>query len=84
MTATVASRELRNHTNEILQRVREGEELEILQNNVPVAKLVPIDPRRPMTGADLMRFLEERGAYPGDLKTELAEVLDDRMKWLED
>jgi len=48
MTATgvIPSRDLRNHTAEILRRVEAGEEIEIMHNNRPVAKLIPLRTRR--------------------------------------
>lgn len=45
-TAVIPSRDLRNHTAEVLRRVEAGEEIEILHNNRPVAKLVPLHARR--------------------------------------
>jgi prevent-host-death family protein len=45
-TAVIPSRDLRNHTAEVLRRVEAGEELEILHNNRPVARLVPLRARR--------------------------------------
>ncbi|HZN17565.1 MAG TPA: type II toxin-antitoxin system prevent-host-death family antitoxin [Micromonosporaceae bacterium] len=45
-TAVIPSRDLRNHTAEVLRRVEAGEEIEILHNNRPVAKLVPLRGRR--------------------------------------
>lgn len=38
---TVASRDLRNHTREILDRVAEGDAVTITINGKPVAELIP-------------------------------------------
>jgi prevent-host-death family protein len=40
--AMVPARELRNHTNDVLRRVSEGEDVTITSNGVPVAVLLPI------------------------------------------
>ena len=36
--------DLRKHLSEILDAVRQGEEVEILDRNVPIARLVPLGP----------------------------------------
>ncbi|MBI2169007.1 MAG: type II toxin-antitoxin system Phd/YefM family antitoxin [Actinobacteria bacterium] len=41
----VASRELRNHTRRVLERVNAGEEVTITVNGRPVALLVPVERR---------------------------------------
>jgi len=46
MTSSVSSRELRNNTRALLDRVTAGEELVITVDGLPVAKLTPIDRRR--------------------------------------
>lgn len=38
----VPVREMRNHTAQLIQRVRDGEDVTITSNGVPVATLVPI------------------------------------------
>ncbi len=45
-TSAIPARDLRNHTAEVLRRVAAGEEIEILHNNRPVAKLIPLRARR--------------------------------------
>lgn len=42
--ADVPAREIRNNTAAVLQRVRDGEDVTITSNGVPVAQLVPIRP----------------------------------------
>ncbi|MDQ2847342.1 MAG: type II toxin-antitoxin system prevent-host-death family antitoxin [Actinomycetota bacterium] len=60
MTRSVAVRELRNHTAEVLRRVRAGDDVTITQNGVPVATLVPVDRLvAPMLKADLIRVLDQ-------------------------
>ncbi|NYJ20263.1 type II toxin-antitoxin system Phd/YefM family antitoxin [Glaciibacter psychrotolerans] len=40
----VPVRDLRNHTAEVIERARNGEDLTITSNGVPVARLVPVNP----------------------------------------
>lgn len=42
----VPVRELRNHTAEVIERARNGEEVIITVNGVPAATLVPIQPAK--------------------------------------
>lgn len=44
--AEVPSRELRNHTAEVLRRVQAGEEITITVRGKPVAEVVPLGSRR--------------------------------------
>lgn len=46
MTSSVASRELRNSTRALLDRVAAGEEIVITVDGLPVARLEPIERRR--------------------------------------
>ncbi len=41
----VASRELRNQTRALLDRVASGEDVTITVDGMPVARLVPVEPR---------------------------------------
>lgn len=43
----VPVREMRNHTAQLIQRVRDGEEVTITSNGVAVATLVPVRGRKP-------------------------------------
>lgn len=45
--ADVQSRDLRNHTADVLRRVEAGEELTVTVSGRPVARLVPLQRRRP-------------------------------------
>lgn len=82
--AEVASRELRNHTRAVLERVEAGEEVTITVDGRPVANLVPID-RRPryMPRDEFLRNLVENQADAG-LTRELREMLPDTtddLRW---
>jgi prevent-host-death family protein len=73
----VASRELRNNTRAVLDRVEAGEEVTITVDGRPVAALVPIG-RRPRcwTKAEFVRRVLPHQADPG-LAEELREMLPD-------
>jgi prevent-host-death family protein len=67
--ADVSSRDLRNHTADVLRRVEAGERLRVNVNRRPVAELVPLDRPRWASGAAIERVIREA---PAD-----AELLDD-------
>ena len=60
--ADVSSRDLRNHTADVLRRVEAGERLRISVNRRPVAELIPLD--RPVwtSGAAIERIVREASA----------------------
>lgn len=70
---TVASRDLRNHTAQVLQRVREGEKVAVTVHGEVVAEIVPPTHARPafFTRSQLIAVLEQATADPG-LRTDLA------------
>jgi prevent-host-death family protein len=74
MATRVPSRELRNHTAEVLRRVEEGERVEITVNGRPVAELGPIDTRRTFVSSDELRRKFAGLLSPDD---RLAEELDE-------
>jgi prevent-host-death family protein len=69
----VSSRELRNHTADVLRRVEAGERVRISVNRRPVAELVPLDRPRWARGAAIERILHESPADAG-LSDDLAGV----------
>ena len=71
----IASRELRNHTRQLLQRVEAGEEVTITVNGRPVAVIQPVG-RRPtwMPRAEFVRLIGGHQADAG-LARELAELV---------
>ncbi|MEX2548537.1 MAG: type II toxin-antitoxin system prevent-host-death family antitoxin [Chloroflexota bacterium] len=73
----VASRELRNSTRQVLERVEAGEAITITVGGRPVAMLVPVG-RRPrwMAKEELLALLEGHRADPG-LLGELREMMPD-------
>lgn len=77
MTA-IPARDLRNHTAEVLRRVEGGETIEVLRDNRPVARLVPLRPRREWIPAgEIVRELERLGPDPTGLAAELRSALTD-------
>jgi prevent-host-death family protein len=77
-TAVVHARDLRNHTAEILRRVEAGEEIEVLHNNRPVARLVPVRTRRQWIPAtELVGALEQLGPDSTGLAQEPREAFDE-------
>lgn len=75
MSSIVASRELRNSTRALLDRVDAGEEITITVDGRPVATLTPIS-RRPdsVSKAEFRRLFEGHQADPG-LTRDLEEML---------
>jgi prevent-host-death family protein len=75
--ATVGSRELRNNTKQVLDRVEGGEVVVITVAGRPVAEIHPIQ-RRPrwMSTAEMMRDRASWQADPG-LAAELRDLLGD-------
>jgi prevent-host-death family protein len=72
----VSSRDLRNHTADVLRRVEAGERIRISVNRRPVAELVPLERPRWASGAAIERVLREAPADAG-LIDELAAVRDE-------
>lgn len=78
----VASRELRNHTADVLRRVQAGEEITITVRGKPVAQVVPLRPqrRRWLTREELAERLPRIQADPGlrqDLELLAGDTTDD-------
>jgi prevent-host-death family protein len=72
----IPARDLRNHTAEVLRRVEAGEEIEVLKDNRPVARLVPLS-RRPrwLPASEVIRELSRLGPDTTGLSAELREAL---------
>lgn len=58
----VSSRDLRNHTAEVLRRVEAGERVRINVNRRPVAELVPLARPQWASGAAIERVLRDAPA----------------------
>jgi prevent-host-death family protein len=83
--AAIPARDLRNHTAEILRRVEAGEEIEVLKDNRPVAKIIPLPWRRRwLPAAEVTAELVRLGRETTGLAEDLAEVLTqttDDLRW---
>jgi prevent-host-death family protein len=80
--STVASRDLRNHTAEVLRQVADGTRVTITVNGTPVAEISPVRAARPqfLTKADLVSLISGRQADPGltaDLENLAGDATDD-------
>jgi prevent-host-death family protein len=74
--AAIRARDLRNHTAEILRRVEAGEEIEVLKDNQPIAKIIPMSWRRRWLPADeIVAELLRLGPDATGLRSELAQTI---------
>lgn len=81
----IPARDLRNHTAEVLRRVEAGEEIEVLKDNRPIAKIVPLPQRRQWLSAaevsyELARLGPDTTGLAQELRETLAETTDD-LPW---
>jgi prevent-host-death family protein len=83
--AAIPARDLRNHTAEVLRRVEAGEEIEVLRDNRPVAKIVPLPQRRQwVPAAEVTHELARLGPDTTGLAQELRDILTettDDLPW---
>ncbi len=83
--AAIPARELRNHTADVLRRVEAGEEIEVLRDNRPVAKIIPLARRRQwVPAAEIVHELARLGPDTTGLDAELRETLTettDDLPW---
>ena len=76
---TVSSRDLRNHTADVLRRVEAGERLRVSVNRRAVAEIGPLGSPQWMTGAALERILREAPA-DAHLLDDLAPLREQRVE----
>ena len=79
---TVASRDLRNHTADVLRQVSEGAHVTVTVNGTAVAEIIPVRATRraSMSKPDLIGLLAHHQADPGlrgDLAALAGETTDD-------
>lgn len=79
---TIASRDLRNHTAEVLRQVSGGTRVTVTVNGSPVAEISPIRSARPqfLSKIDLIEIISHHQADPGlrdDLANLAGETTDD-------
>ena len=76
MSATIPARDLRNRTAEVLRRVAAGEEIEVLKDNRPVARIVPLARRSHwLPAAEVIHELARLGPDTTGLAAELRKTL---------
>jgi len=76
--AEIPARDLRNRTAEVLRRVEAGEEIEVLRDNRPVAKIIPFSRRRQwISASEVTRELTRLGPDTTGLADELRDLLTD-------
>jgi prevent-host-death family protein len=80
--ASVASRDLRNHTAEVLRQVATGARVTVTVNGKPVAEIGPVSGSRSasMPKSELIELLAHRQADPGlrdDLRALAGDTTDD-------
>jgi len=80
--STVASRDLRNHTADVLRQVADGTQVTVTVNGMPVAEIRPVRSARRqfLTKADLLGLILHSQADPGltgDLERLAGETTDD-------
>lgn len=78
----VASRDLRNHTADVLRQVADGTRVTVTVNGVPVAEIAPVRAARPqfLSKADLVALLVNHQADAGlthDLDLLAGDTTDD-------
>jgi prevent-host-death family protein len=83
--SAIPARDLRNRTAEVLRRVEAGEEIEVLKDNRPVAKIVPLPRRRQWlpaseVGRELVRLGPDSTGLADELRQVLTETTDD-LPW---
>lgn len=76
---TVASRELRNETRQVLDRVRDGEEVVITVNGRPVARISAVEARDTWTPRHrfLARLVQADSGLRDDLDRLAPDTTDD-------
>ncbi|TDE13550.1 type II toxin-antitoxin system Phd/YefM family antitoxin [Jiangella asiatica] len=82
---TIPARELRNHTAEVLRRVEAGEEIDVLKDNRPVARIIPMRRRHewlPVAelASDLVRLGPDTTGLADELRESLTDTTDD-LPW---
>lgn len=84
----IGLRELRHHTREVIERVRNGESLEVTDHGQPVARLVPCSPRTTpsvldqLVAAGLARRATKPGVRPRPIRLEGDDVLSRALEEL--
>ena len=79
----IASRELRNETRKVLDRVTAGEDVTITVDGRPVARIVPVEPRPRWLRSDVLLGRLRRSQADAALSRELDDLAPDTTDDLE-
>ena len=82
--AEVSARDLRNHTREVLDRVRRGEKLRITINRQPVAELTPLPPRPQVVPWSVIEEILETAPTDPGLLDDIAFIREQRVEFPDD
>lgn len=84
--STIASRELRNHTADVLRRVADGDSVTITVNGEAVAELIPAreSRRASLTKADVLHLLDRKVVVDRTLEADIASISADTTDDLDD
>jgi prevent-host-death family protein len=75
MSREISVRDLRNHTADVVAAVKAGERLSLTVNRMPVADIVPHEPRRsPWLPSHRLRALVNEAGADNALLSDLADV----------
>lgn len=76
----------RNNLSRLVARAEAGEEIVISRRGTPVAKIVPVTPKRGWTGRELVEWLEANPIPESQRKTaeEVDEIIRDILEGRED
>jgi prevent-host-death family protein len=87
---SIGLRELRHHTGAVIQRVRHGETVDVTDHGRLVARIVPVEDRRPtpriaqLTEAGRLRPAVRPGFRPGLRHSDGSDRLGDALRRLRD
>lgn len=83
--SAIPARDLRNRAAEVLRRVEAGEEIDVLKDNRPIARIVPLSWRRRwLPATEVLTEVARLGPDTTGLADELAEILTettDDLPW---
>jgi len=78
---SVGTHEAQTHLTQLLDRVEQGESLEITRNGKPVARIVPVDDSRKEAKEALARIRARRARIKGVPLAELMKTVHEGHRW---
>jgi prevent-host-death family protein len=82
--AEVSARDLRNHTREVLERVRRGERIQITVNRAPVAELKPLPPTPQFVPWAVIEEILQTAPADPELLDDIAFMREQRVEFPDD